>query len=64
MNVEYIQADHGEKLISRNVIPELLTNIIEMDDAEKGTLEEALTDMESIDMNYLKYDREMLLNCF
>ena len=30
----------------------------------KGTLEEALSKMESKNMDYFKYDREILLNCF
>lgn len=34
-----------------------------MKNGEKGTLDEALQEMETTKMNYLKYDREILLNC-
>jgi hypothetical protein len=34
-----------------------------MKDGPKGTLDEALVDMETTSMDYLKYDREILLNC-
>ena len=35
-----------------------------MKDGPKGTLDEALSEMETTSMDYLKYDREILLNCF
>lgn len=35
-----------------------------MENGEKGTLEQALSEMETTQMNYLIYDREILLNCF
>jgi len=35
-----------------------------MKDGKKGTLEEALYQMETTFMDYLKYDREILLTCF
>ena len=35
-----------------------------MKDGPKGTLEMALQEMETPCMDYLKYDREVILNCF
>ena len=35
-----------------------------MKDGPKGTLDQAFEEMETTSMDYLKYDREILLNCF
>ena len=35
-----------------------------MKDEPKGTLDQALEEMETSNMDYLNYDREILLNCF